>query len=112
MGAITDWSAGPDYGAFRQTVRTGLFTAARLALDTGSVAVVSSGGPISACVAEVLPGAAWNTLIATVLNASVTVLGVTPGPDGTPRITLRSLNEHSHLDQIASGGGHPMRTFG
>ena len=112
VDAISDWTAGPEFGAFRERVRTGLFAAADAALDTGAVTVVSSGGPIAACVAEVLPGATWITLITTVLNASVTVFGVTPGPDGAPRLTLRSLNEHAHLDQLDGDGRHPMRTFG
>lgn len=112
MEAIADWTAGPEFGVFRQSVRDGLFAAAEVALRDGAVVVVSSGGPIAACVADVLPGAAWTTLISTVLNASVTTLGVTPGPDGAPRLTLRSLNEHAHLDHRDADGRHPMRTFG
>lgn len=112
MDAIGEWTAGSGYGDFRQTVRTGLFAAADVALREGSVVVVSSGGPIAACVAEVLPGAQWTTLITTVLNASVTVLGVAPGADAAPRLTLRSLNEHGHLDGLDAEGRHPLRTFG
>lgn len=110
--AIDEWTTGPEFGDFRQTVRTGLFAAADLALDAGSLVVVSSGGPIAACVAETLPGASWSDLISTVLNASVTVLGVKPGVDGAPRLSLRSLNEHAHLDGLDAEGRHPLRTFG
>lgn len=112
LGAIEDWAAGPEFGEFRRRVHAGLQDAARTALDTGAVAVVTSGGPVAACVAEVLPGAAWTTLIMTVLNASVTVLGVTAGPGGEPRLRLRSLNEHAHLDHLDADGRHPLRTFG
>lgn len=112
LGAIGDWADGPEFDTFRRRVRSGLHDAARTALDTGSVTVVSSVGPIAACVAEVLPGTEWTTLIMTVLNASVTVLGVTAGPGGEPRMRLRSLNEHAHLDHLDADGHHPMRTFG
>jgi broad specificity phosphatase PhoE len=112
MGAIDEWTTGSGYGDFRQTVRAGLFAAADVASETGSAVVVSSGGPIAACVAETLPGASWSDLISTVLNASVTVLGVGTGVDGAPRLSLRSLNEHAHLDDLDEEGRHPLRTFG
>ena len=117
MGAIDEWTTGPEYTDFRAHVRSGLHAAARVALDSGAVVVASSGGPIAACVAEVLPGTAWTTLISTVLNASVTVLGVSPGEaeesgEAVPRLRMHSLNEHAHLDHLDADGRHPMRTFG
>lgn len=111
MDAIKEWTTGSDFEDFRATVRTGLSTAAEVALEAGSVVVVSSGGPIAACVAEALPGAAWSALLPTILNASVTVLGVRHGVDDAPCLSLRSLNEYAHLDRVAPDGSSPMRTL-
>lgn len=109
--AVSQWSEGEDFIAFRDTVRAGLHRVARVALDKGSAVVVSSGGPIALCAAEVLPGAPWMTLMRTIANASITVLGIGEGDDG-PRISLRSLNEFAHLDEPAQDGSRPLRTLG
>ncbi|WP_161972281.1 histidine phosphatase family protein [Corynebacterium neomassiliense] len=108
--AVGRWADGPEFPAFRRRVRAGLQDAARTAADTGALVVVSSGGPIAACVAEMLPGVRWTTLLMTVLNGSVTTIGVTP--EAGPGMRLRSLNEHAHLDRQDGKGGHPLRTFG
>lgn len=112
--AISQWSDGEKFAAFRDTVRSGLDRAAQVALDRGdkgSVVVVSSGGPIALCATEALPGAPWMKLMRTIANGSVTVLGVKDGSHG-PKVSLRSLNEFAHLDEPAVDGSHPLRTLG
>lgn len=111
LTAISQWSDGEEFAAFRETVRAGLDRAAQVALEKGSVVVVSSGGPISLCATETLPGTPWMTLLRTIANASVTVLGVKDSDHG-PQVSLRSLNEFAHLDEPADDGSHPLRTLG
>ncbi|MEX1178533.1 MAG: histidine phosphatase family protein [Nitriliruptor sp.] len=97
--ALERWIAG-DHGdehesfvGFRQRVRDGL-TALTGGLD-GTVAVVTSGGVISAVCADALglDPAGWARLNTVIVNSSITKLVV--GRRGT---TLVTVNDHAHLE--------------
>lgn len=99
--AVSRWTAGRNdddyaepYTVFRQRVRDGL----QAVVDddaSGTTVVVSSGGAISAIVADHLglDAAGWRAMNRVLVNTSVTKL-----VSGRSGVTLLSVNDHAHLE--------------
>lgn len=104
--ALREWRFTPAFDSFAVQVKHGFSDAMSLAMGDQPVVVVTSGGPISICAAELI-GADWTRLINNIFTASVSVFSVRrPG-----KAQLLSFNEHAHLDIPDTSGSRPLRRY-
>lgn len=104
--ALREWRSTPAFDAFSAQVRQGFSDATSLAAGGQPVVVVTSGGPISMCAAELI-GADWTRLINNIFTASVSVFSVR----SAGKAQLLSFNEHAHLDIPDASGSRPLRRY-
>lgn len=104
--ALREWRSTPTFDSFAAQVRQGFADAASLAAGAQPIVVVTSGGPISMCAAELI-GADWTRLINNIFTASVSVFSVR----SAGKAQLLSFNEHAHLDIPDASGGRPLRRY-
>lgn len=104
--ALREWRSTPAFDAFSAQVMQGFSDATSLAAGDQPVVVVTSGGPISMCAAELI-GADWTRLINNIFTASVSVFSVR----SAGKAQLLSFNEHAHLDIPDASGSRPLRRY-
>lgn len=104
--ALREWRSTPAFDSFAAQVRQGFLDATSLAAGDQPVVVVTSGGPISICAAELI-GADWTRLINNIFTASVSVFSVR----SVGKAQLLSFNEHAHLDIPDASGSRPLRRY-
>lgn len=104
--ALREWRSTPAFDSFTAQVRQGFSDATSLAAGDQPVVVVTSGGPISMCAAELI-GADWTRLINNIFTASVSVFSVR----SAGKAQLLSFNEHAHLDIPDASGSRPLRRY-
>lgn len=104
--ALREWRSTPAFDSFAAQVRQGFADATSLAAGAQPIVVVTSGGPISMCAAELI-GADWTRLINNIFTASVSVFSVR----SAGKAQLLSFNEHAHLDTPDASGGRPLRRY-
>lgn len=104
--ALREWRSTPAFDAFSAQVRQGFSDATSLATGDQPVVVVTSGGPISMCAAELI-GADWTRLINNIFTTSVSVFSVR----SAGKAQLLSFNEHAHLDIPDASGSRPLRRY-
>ena len=104
--ALQQWRSGSGFEGFAEQVKQGFSNAVSLSSEHESVVVVTSGGPISLCTAELI-GADWTRLINNLFTASVSVFSVR----SAGKAQLLSFNEHAHLDLPDASGKRPLRHY-
>lgn len=104
--ALREWRFTPAFDSFAAQVEHGFSDAMSLAMGDQPVVVVTSGGPISICAAELI-GADWTRLINNIFTASVSVFSVR----SVDKAQLLSFNEHAHLDIPDASGSRPLRRY-
>lgn len=104
--ALREWCLTPAFDSFAEQVKHGFSDATSLAAGDQPVVVVTSGGPISMCAAELI-GADWMRLINNIFTASVSVFSVR----SAGKAQLLSFNEHAHLDIPDKAGSRPLRRY-